>query len=205
MSRTRLDPEVRREQILDAASRVFYDRDPVDVTFEELASAAGVSRALVYNYFGDKSGLLAAVYLRALNELHDELEHAVQPYQDDADRLRAAIECYLRYARRNSAAWRLLGHAAALDHPEVRAARRQRFEALATGWGGTSQARIVARGVTGFLEGATLVWIEGGARNLDRMVDLFYSVLWRGLSSVPRAERPGESSARQQYQAATLR
>ena len=57
---TRLDPEVRRELILDAAEEVF-EPAAAEVTFEAVADAAGVSRALVYNYFGDRSGLLAAV------------------------------------------------------------------------------------------------------------------------------------------------
>jgi AcrR family transcriptional regulator len=205
--RTRLDPEVRREQILDAAARVLADRDPADVTFEELAAAAGVSRALVYNYFGDKSGVISALYLRGLHRLSDELEQAVAPHSDDESRLRASVGCYLRFARRNGAAWRLLGYGAALDDPAVRTARRERFEVLASGWGGSHEARAVASGLTGFLEAATLVWLESGARHPDRMADLLSRVLWRGLSSVsrPQARPPGESSTRQQYQAATLR
>ena len=55
--RTRLTRATRREQIIDAAVDVFKGRDPNDVTFEEVADAAGVSRALVYNYFGDRRGL----------------------------------------------------------------------------------------------------------------------------------------------------
>jgi hypothetical protein len=45
-----LDPELRRSQIVEAAVRVFSETDPVEVTFEEIAEAAGVSRALVYNW-----------------------------------------------------------------------------------------------------------------------------------------------------------
>jgi AcrR family transcriptional regulator len=203
---------VRRSQILEAAEQVFVERDPSEVTFEELASAAGVSRALVYNYFGDKAGLVAAVYLRCLHQLHDELKLAVDPSADDAERLRAAIDCYLRFAQRNASSWRLMGHTAATDNREVRKARRLRFEELASGWGGTTEARVAARGLVGFLEGATMVWIDSGARDVDHMADFIYRILWRGLSSVerPRGDRgqarpPGDSSARQQYQAATLR
>ncbi len=205
--RTRLDPEVRREQILAAAEGVFVDRDPSEVTFEELAAAAGVSRGLVYNYFGDKSGLLAAVYLRSLHDLHDQLDLAIDPNAPDAERLRSAVDCYLRFARHNAASWKLMSHTAATDDPEVRRARRQRFEELASGWGGTTEARIAARGLVGFLEGATLVWIESGGHNVERAVDLIFTILWKGLSAVepPQARPPGESRARQQYQAATLR
>ena len=34
MVRTRLAPEVRREQIIEAAAACFEDRDPEDVTLE---------------------------------------------------------------------------------------------------------------------------------------------------------------------------
>ena len=198
---------MRRGQILEAAERVFAERDPNEVTFEELAAAAGVSRALVYNYFGDKTGLVAAVYVRCLHRLHDELEHAIDPYAPDAVRLRAGIECYLRFAQRNVGSWRLMSHVSTTDHPDVRRARRERFEELAAGWGGTLEARIAARGLVAFLEGAAVVWIDSGGRDVERVVDLLFTILWQGLSAVdrPQARPAGESSTRQQYHAATLR
>ncbi len=76
-TRTRLDPEVRREQIIDAAEAVFAGREANEVTLEEIAEAAGVSRALVYNYFGDKSGVIAAVYLRSFDRLDAQLATAL--------------------------------------------------------------------------------------------------------------------------------
>jgi AcrR family transcriptional regulator len=210
--RTRLDPEVRRGQILAAAARVLADRDPADVTFEEFAAAAGVSRALVYNYFGDKGGLVAAVYIRSLNDLHDELDLAIDPEATAPVRLRAAVHCYLRFAQENAAAWRLLGHTGATDHPEVRRARRARFEDLARGWGGTVEARTAARGLVGFLEATTRDWVESGADDLERMTELLYTILWHGLSAFPVADEgqvtgldPSASTTRQQYHAATLR
>jgi AcrR family transcriptional regulator len=94
-TRTRLDPETRREQIVSAAEAVFQGRDPADVTFEEIAIAAGVSRALVYNYFGDKSGLIAAVYLRSFERLDDTLRAALTGISTPSERLRLVITCYL--------------------------------------------------------------------------------------------------------------
>ncbi len=182
--RTRLDPEIRREQIVEAAEQVFHGRDPSEVTFEEIAEAAGVSRALVYNYFGDKGGLVAAVYLRSLRLLDEELLATVDPRSDDAERLRSVVRSYLRFARSNPAAWRLIGSTSASEHPEVQAARRARFDQLASNWGGTVQARTLARAVVGFLEAATLDWIENSDVDLDRMADLLFSILWTGLSAI---------------------
>ncbi len=59
--RTRLDPDTRRRSIVQAASEVMLGHDPMEVSIELVAEAAGVSRALIYNYFGDRGGLLAAV------------------------------------------------------------------------------------------------------------------------------------------------
>ena len=101
-ARTRLDPEVRREQILDATELVLADRDAGDVTFEQIGEAAGVSRGLVYNYFGDKAGLLAAVYVRNLDRLVAALDVPFRAPDLPPDRrLRAVIEVYLRFATDN--------------------------------------------------------------------------------------------------------
>lgn len=196
-TRTRLDPEVRREQIVEAAEQVFHGRDPSEVTFEEIAEAAGVSRALVYNYFGDKGGLVAAVYLRSLRRLDDELLATVDPGDDAPSRLRSVVRCYLGFARANPAAWRLIGSTSASEHPEVQAARRDRFDQLAANWGGTIQARTLARAVVGFLEAATLDWLENSDVDLDHMADLVFTSLWTGLSAIEsdQAHIPREATA----------
>lgn len=57
----RLDPDARREQILDAAREAFTARPYEDVSLSAVARAAGVSRTLVSHYFGGKRELFAAV------------------------------------------------------------------------------------------------------------------------------------------------
>ena len=180
--RTRLDPEVRRELIVTAAEEVFTDRDPAGVTLEEIAAAAGVSRGLVYNYFGDKGGVIAALYLRSFERLDGELIGALEPDDaDDLDRLRSVVACYLRFARDNSSAWRLVSSAQAMSHPVVQEARRTRFRRMAEAWGGTPEARILARGVVGLLESATLDWLELDEVSVERATDVLHTLLWSGL------------------------
>ncbi len=50
-----------RIAILDAARRLFEDKDFISVTLEEVARAAGVSRQAVYLNFGSRAGLLVAL------------------------------------------------------------------------------------------------------------------------------------------------
>jgi AcrR family transcriptional regulator len=63
-TRRRELPEVRREQILDAAARVFLDRGLTEATMAEVAEAAGVAKGTVYLYFDSKSALLTALRAR---------------------------------------------------------------------------------------------------------------------------------------------
>ena len=62
---SRLDPEQRREQILDAANALFAERGYDDVSLEDIAGAAGITRGLVHHYFGGRR----AVYLALLDRL----------------------------------------------------------------------------------------------------------------------------------------
>ncbi|MGA9490624.1 MAG: TetR/AcrR family transcriptional regulator [Mycobacterium sp.] len=65
--RRRLQPEQRREQLLDTAAAMFAEMPYDDVMVHEIAANAGVSRALIYNYFPSKRELYVAVFQRASN------------------------------------------------------------------------------------------------------------------------------------------
>ena len=60
-ARTRLDPEERRRQILKVAIETFRDQRYSEVSLEELATRAGVTRGLLHHYFGSKRALYLAV------------------------------------------------------------------------------------------------------------------------------------------------
>jgi AcrR family transcriptional regulator len=59
--RRRLEAEVRRKEILRAASRAFASRPYDAVHIDAIARDAGASWALINHYFGDKRGLFLAV------------------------------------------------------------------------------------------------------------------------------------------------
>ena len=68
-SRTRLTPEERRSQLLDLGVRLFARRSLQEVTIDLLAETAGISRGLLYHYFGNIGGFHHAVVQRAADEL----------------------------------------------------------------------------------------------------------------------------------------
>ncbi len=180
---TRLDPAVRREQIVQAAARLFEGRGTSEVTFEEISDAAGVSRALVYNYFGDRGGLLAAVYLHHFADVNQRLREAASVSDDPEARTRALIAAYIEIASDHPNTWRMLA-SPAIDHPKVRAARRERMVGLAAHWDGSPVARVVASGIVGMLESATLDWLEGEDVDADHFAEVLFALVWHGFGTL---------------------
>jgi TetR/AcrR family transcriptional regulator, transcriptional repressor for nem operon len=60
----RQPPDVRREQILDAAARVLVERGLGVATMADVAEAASVAKGTVYLYFASKAELLAGLRAR---------------------------------------------------------------------------------------------------------------------------------------------
>ncbi|HEY1329179.1 MAG TPA: TetR family transcriptional regulator [Casimicrobiaceae bacterium] len=68
--KTKAEAAVTREQLLDAAERVFSEQGVASATLGEVASAAGVTRGAVYWHFRDKADLLAALCERVTLPMH---------------------------------------------------------------------------------------------------------------------------------------
>lgn len=189
LRRSRLEPAARRAQIVEAAAEVFRGRDPSTVRFDEVARAAGVSRSLVYAYFGDRGELIAAVHLHSLSDLDEELSDLIGSVPVDEQRLGSVVRHFLQLADQNADSWRLFAAAGAVDHPAVQQARQERCQRIADTWGGGPAERLLARGLIGLLEAAASEWIEHRACSLDDAAGLLTSALWHGVGRLPRPPR----------------
>jgi len=74
--RTREAAATTREQLLDAAERVFRDRGVTRTSLAEVAAEAGVTRGAVYWHFRDKADLFAAMCRRATSPMDTLAERA---------------------------------------------------------------------------------------------------------------------------------
>lgn len=169
---------------------MFAEHDPSEVSFEAVAEAAGVSRALVYSYFGDRGSLFAAAYTHELAQLDAAIGDALEPSSSDRELLASAVAAYLRFATRHRKEWELIVSASASRHPAVREAVLARTAELARHLGGTPEARLLVRGVTGMLEAAALHALENDEVELPVLSELLTQVIWGGVSSV---RRPSET------------
>ncbi len=181
---SRLDPETRRALLVDAAAGVFRGRDPSEVAIEEVAAAGGVSRALIYAYFGDRGGLLAAVYLHNLERLDQEVGRALEAQVPDELRLRRLVRRYLLFARDHRDSWDLMIATGAIGHPAIQAARRDRIERIASSWAAEPSARLIAHSVVGLLEAGTQDWIAYRDCGIERATNVLLAMLWEGLAGL---------------------
>src|SRR6476646_3852021 len=90
--RTRLSPEQRRSHLLDLGVRLFATRSLDELSIDVLAEEAGISRGLLYHYFGNKHAFHEAVVRGAaggndtLREIYEEARSALTDriFREDA-------------------------------------------------------------------------------------------------------------------------
>ncbi|WP_175521973.1 TetR/AcrR family transcriptional regulator [Streptomyces sp. CAI-85] len=76
--RRRMGVEERRQQLIGVALELFAQRSPDEVSIDEIAAAAGISRPLVYHYFPGKISLYEAALKRASEDLASRF---VEPHE----------------------------------------------------------------------------------------------------------------------------
>src|SRR5437588_11206447 len=87
-SRKRLTAEDRRAALLDAALEVFGRRGYHAASIDEIAQAAGISKALIYEHFPSKKDLHASLLQRHVQEIVEALEAAAATAAPPQGRLR---------------------------------------------------------------------------------------------------------------------
>lgn len=163
---------------------MFAEHDPSAVSFEAVADEAGVSRSLVYSYFGDRGSLFAAAYTYELARLDTDIDGALESLGTDRERLGRAVAAYLEFASRHRKEWELIASASASRHPAVREAVIARTERIARSLGGDAGARLLVRGVIGMLEAAAVHTLESDDVEPGTLAELLTQVIWAGVSSL---------------------
>ncbi|TDD92097.1 TetR/AcrR family transcriptional regulator [Actinomadura rubrisoli] len=104
--RRRLSVDERRDELIEAALQLFSTRPPEDISIDDVAAAAGASRALVYHYFGGKYEL----YLAALTSAAKQLSVLLEPPTEGSplDRLRISLERYFDFVESHAAGYTAL-------------------------------------------------------------------------------------------------
>ena len=116
--RTRLTPDERRAQLVALGVAALAHSPLEDVTIELLGEQAGVSRALVFHYFGSKQGLHHAIVETARDSMLRATE--LRPELPPLDRLRDTLARVVAFVREHPATFYSLVRGAASGSPQVR-------------------------------------------------------------------------------------
>jgi|BarGraNGADG00212_1021973.scaffolds.fasta_scaffold27597_1 AcrR family transcriptional regulator len=170
----RLEPDTRREQILDCAVRLFGERPYAAVSTTDIARDAGVARGLLNHYFGTKRDLYLEVVRKMV--LLPDLDGAVAATGSLAERVERSVDWFLdTVAAHGKTFVAVTGAEGVGDDPEIEQilaeaddiAARKVLETVGRSEGaGDEQWRAIIRAYGGMVKAAVREWIRHGT--LDR-------------------------------------
>lgn len=172
MTRTRLDPEQRRSQLLDLGLVLLAERGLEDLSIDLLAEQAGISRGLLYHYFSDKRAFHLAVLRRMAEEL--VAMTAPQGEGDPLGQLAASLEAFVRFVSDNRGAYAFFVRAAKGGDDEFHRIYEDSRSALldrifdtadatelgALGLAHDARSHLLVRGWGAFVEETVLAWLD---------------------------------------------
>ncbi len=192
----------REEQILTVAELVFAEKGYSATTMEDIAERVGVTKPLIYEYFGSKEGLLSACITRARTQLREATESAwesVGPTASLEEVFRAGIHAFFTFIDGHATAFVLIqqeGAVASQASPLIESIREQQSAATVAAF---RAAPSLAGVPETLLEGYAEVVIGACERlavwrttrpdvGVEDATDIVVSSVWGGLAAlVPSA------------------
>jgi AcrR family transcriptional regulator len=175
--RERLRPDARRAQLLELGVRLFTERPYDDFTMDEIAALASVSKGLLYHYFPTKREF----YMAALREATGEMLRLIEPSLSlpPVEAMRAALDAYLGFVEDHAPAYRAVLRGGVGADPDVqriaddfRDAMAERLLNGARIPQPAPEQRLAVRGWIGFVEAASLDWIDRRDLARPRLIQL---------------------------------
>lgn len=182
--RRRLTRDARRAELLRAGEGLFSERPFEEVSIDDIAAAAGISKNLLYHYFASKRELFLAV----ISDAAERMLAATEPDLSlpPMDRLRGSLAGHLDFACEHAQGYVALMRGAGDEEVAAILARGRdhvvaRTIASLPGRFPKEQLELTLYGWVGLVDALTLRWVEHRdlprEEVLDLLVALFVSVL----------------------------
>ncbi|WP_306319100.1 MULTISPECIES: TetR/AcrR family transcriptional regulator [unclassified Streptomyces] len=173
--RRRMEPDERRAEILAVARKRFGSAGYASVSISDIAAEAGVARALVNHYFGDKRQLYLEV-VRQMMVIPASVSQRL-PRATAEQRLAVCVDRWLEVVDRNRDMWLAAIGMDSLGDPEVDRIMLEADEiatdrileaAMMTDvTEGREQLRAMMRAQSAMLKAASREWLERGTLTRD--------------------------------------
>jgi AcrR family transcriptional regulator len=141
--RRRMSRAERERQMMDVAERVFGERGYRATSMDEIAERCGVSKPMLYEYFGSKDGLLLACIARSQDELHEVTRKAIAGATSPRDVLWRGMVAYFSFIDSHSRSLKVL-----LQEPDGPPETLEAIEGIRR-----RQSRLIAGVLAGFATG----------------------------------------------------
>jgi AcrR family transcriptional regulator len=192
-TRERLEADVRRAQILKIGLSMFSQRSYDEVSIDEIARAAGISKGLTYHYFPTKRDLYVAALASIAQEL---LERTVTPAtMPPEERVRHSLQTYLDFVELHGATYGALISGGIGSDAQVAAilenTRSTFVDRLVEDHPRelvTPILRLGLRGYIGFVEAAAMAWTTKRKKPVKReelvtfLTAVLFDVVARGIA-----------------------
>jgi len=106
--RRKKDKENRKNTILKAARKLFFERGFKSVTVDLIAAKAEVSKGSIYLYFDSKEEIYTQILISANIERHKEIEYFTKAEGSASELLHAFAEDYVNFFLENNELFRIL-------------------------------------------------------------------------------------------------
>ncbi len=190
---TRLQVDERRQQLLEAGSRLFAEHAYEEISMQQIAKSAGVSKPLLYHYFPSKIDLFKAAVADKAGELQRLLEPSGEG--EPIEQLRSILAAYLAWIETNARAWsKLMQSAAALPEAQelIQGFRRHTLETALSSLTGSETPRPALRtaiqGWLGFMDAAILDWVETRELSREQLRELLLTAFAGSLMAARQAD-----------------
>src|SRR3954452_22760275 len=200
--RGRTPRAVREAQMVAAAERLFSERGYHGVSMDEIAAASGISKPMLYDYFGSKEGLFLACMERARGRLFEAIGGAVRGADDAESALRAGIYAFLTVANDQRATWPVLFGEGGRFNEAAGSIRAEQAGLIAQllrelpGWEREPDAEeldAIAHIFVGAAEAVAFWAVDHDDVTLERVADYLMAVLWPVVRELPKRAASGMS------------
>jgi AcrR family transcriptional regulator len=197
----RLPAEERREQLFEVALRLFGGRGFAATTMDDIASAAGVTKPLLYQHFTSKRALYLELVDSVAHDMLVAIGDATSRASGPRQQVEAGFAAYFELVVTHQDAFRLLFGSDVPDDPELSRALRRVEDTVAEAVGPLIDAgldpehrRLIAYAVVGMATGASRHWLASTNGNIVEELNLADEDFGRaGGDSGPGESGPAQS------------